>query len=48
MYLADPVVGSLGQINDLPGNWTVEASLENVNRGVTLELRSSFERLPDD
>lgn len=43
LYLGGPVVAFSGDQGDPAGTWSVDVTLRDANRGVTLPLHSSFE-----
>jgi len=47
VYLADPVVGFLGELSDPVGKWVFRVRLKDVVRDITLELETSFTYLND-
>jgi hypothetical protein len=47
LYLADPVMGFLGEASDPVGQWTFHVTLKDGIRKTSLELQSSFTFLND-
>ena len=47
LYLGGPVLAFSGDAGDPPGTWSVDVTLRDENRHVTLPLRSTFELKQD-